>query len=30
MSKIGDKVRDMIINWLDIQPAPITTVTLLE
>lgn len=30
MSKIGDKVKAMIINWLDIQPAPITTVTLTE
>lgn len=30
MSKIGDKVRTMIINWLYIQPAPIQTVTLLE
>ena len=30
MSKIGDKVKKMIVNWLNIQPAPIQTVTLLE
>ncbi len=30
MSKIGDRVKKMIINWLNIQPAPRQTVTLLE
>lgn len=30
MSKMGDKVRTMVLNWLKIQPAPITTVTLTE
>ena len=30
MSKIGDKVRKMIVNWLNIMPSPITTITLNE
>lgn len=30
MSKIGDKVKKMIVNWLNIQPSPITTVMLNE
>lgn len=30
MSKISERVRKMIVNWLKIQPAPITTVSLTE
>lgn len=30
MSKIGERMKTMIRNWLDIQPAPITSVSLTE
>ncbi len=30
MGKINERVKKMILNWLDIQPAPITTVSLTE
>ena len=30
MSKLGERMKNMIRNWLNIQPAPITNVTLFE
>lgn len=30
MSKIGERMKEMIKNWLDIQPAPIHTVSITE